>query len=185
MRLIYSFIPAVWKGGIARKRCFYYSYFFDFLRQKKGWQPTAHISFSFPKTHSAAVFLRAEREGNRQRQGKKKKERGRGVVWPTFQASLCTVGRAMHAEQLESLCNYPPPPCTHILPHALSWFFKKWNIQLLSCHYHSSLQHSCKRIWGLQAPLLPLLFSSFSENTWFSSSGKSQADRLVCICSLG
>lgn len=81
-----------------------------------------NISSCFPKLDSTTVvFVRAaDREGYRQR----KKERG-GGVWPTFHSSLCTVGQAVHAERLESLCNTPPtptPPTPHPIPP--SWFFK-------------------------------------------------------------
>ena len=78
------------------------------------------------------MFVRAEREGYRQRERKKERKKERrergGGVWPTFHSSLCTVGQAMHAERLESLCNttpdHHPHPPPNAPPHALLLIFQ-------------------------------------------------------------
>lgn len=139
--------------------CFYLLQCVGFIIQNKAWQPTPHISFCFSKNSQFCSVCEdtTVREGYRQKE--REKER-RGRCWPTFHSSLCTVGQAMSAERLESLCNTPP--------HGSSWFVKiKYAIAflLLSTSIAYDVVRLTFGVRSFSSSVFSVLFPPLTENT--------------------
>lgn len=121
----------------------------------------------------------------------KKKESG-GSVWPTFHPFLCTVGQAMHAEQLESLCNTPPPPSqpyshAHTPPNTPLLIFQNKRRKFPSLLFSSiSAAYDRNNIWCPVSPTLNFVFfHPLSLKAHVKQCiGKKPRDRVVHICSV-
>lgn len=142
--------------------------FINSLRQNKAKQPATHWSLFFHKS----TELTAETEGSRQSKRREKKKEGGGVVvmavglFGLHSMCLCTVGQAVHVEQLESLCNSPPPLTLRTHPdRALSWVFIK--------HAVASLPPTSPLRMRLRSHLAPP--PPVGGNMWFRASDGSRS----------
>lgn len=156
--------------------CFFFYFLWSWFNKTKQRLTTSMAHISVFSTKPQCCGDCKGREKKIQTEGERKKERG-GGVWPTFHSSLCTVGQAMHAEWLKSLCNKLPHSQSSASPSAPPWFFKIKDAIPSLLPSTSAAYDAVRLTFAARSPPCLCFLSSLSPSLWkhmrICASGKS------------